>query len=171
MTTTPLSRRFAALLAHNANTTQTTEAFSGQDEEPEATRRDRKIAAEPLAPTQRAKASRRRYSDQEKRRILRLVDACTERGQIGAILRREGIYYSTLRLFLEQREKGRLDMPSRPENNKQTNKQALQQQLAQLQRQNQRLADKLEKAEIVLDFQKKLSRLLEIETQQTQENF
>jgi len=170
MTTTPLNRRLATLPAHNGNISQPTQAFSGLDEEPEATRRDRKIAAEPVAPTQRAKASRRRYSDQEKQRILRLVDACTERGQVGAILRREGIYYSTLRLFLEQREKGRFDMPSRPEN-KQTNKQALQQQLAQLQRQNQRLADKLEKAEIVLDFQKKLSRLLEIETQQRQENF
>ena len=131
----------------------------------------RKNDDEPVSPTERAKATRRRYSVDEKRRILRLVDACSERGQVGAILRREGIYYSTLRLFLLQRDKGLLDTKTNVDKKlKNVETVALTQQLAHLQRENCRLTNKLEKAEIVIDFQKKLSRLLEIETQASPEN-
>lgn len=158
---------------HSSGTTaHQHEPFFGRAEEPEATKNVQKIGREPVAPTERAKAIRRRYSDEEKRRILRLTDACTERGQLGAVLRREGIYYTTLRLFQLQREKGQLDTASSPINkNKDSEKDSVAKQLAQLQRQNQRLTDRLEKAEIVIDFQKKLSRLLEIETRQDPDNF
>ena len=54
-----------------------------------------------------AKPVRRRCSREEKLRILRLVDTCTERGQVAAILRREGIY-STLNDFRKQQQQGRL---------------------------------------------------------------
>lgn len=167
----PLTSQFAALFARNGADHHPEETFSGLSEEPKATGKDPKNGGDPVAPTQRAKASRRRYSLEDKRRILRLVDACTERGQIGAILRREGIYYTTLRLFLEQREKGLLDMPTKAaKKTKDTQKEALAKQVAQLQRQNQRLQDKLEKAEFVIDFQKKLSRLLEMAAQQNPDN-
>lgn len=129
-------------------------------QEPKATPPPSKSANALVAPTQRAKASRRRYSLEDKRRILRLVDACTERGQIGAILRREGIYYTTLRLFQQQRANGRLDSPA-AKKGKDNLQEAMTHQLAHLQRENRRLQDRLEKAEIVIDFQKKLSRLLE----------
>ena len=56
-----------------------------------------------------AKPVRRRYSREEKLRILRLVDTCAERGQVAAILRREGIYYSTLNDFRKQQQQGRLE--------------------------------------------------------------
>jgi transposase-like protein len=133
--------------------------------EPEATRPLPKIASEPIAPKQRAKAARRRYSLEDKRRILRLVDACTQRGQIGAILRREGIYYSTLRLFQEQREGGRLEQGATSvKKSKDELTAALASKVSQLERENKRLANQLEKAEIVIDFQKKLSRLLALDT-------
>jgi len=166
MTATPFTRRFGALLGRNGNNPPPPEAFSGQDEEPEATRTDRKTGTEPVAPTHRTKASRRRYSDEEKRRILRLVDTCTQRGQIGAILRREGIYYSTLRLFQLQRDNGLLDEGARSTKKSQDDQTAaLANKVAQLERENKRLTNKLEKAEIVIDFQKKLSRLFALDNQ------
>jgi transposase len=117
-----------------------------------------------LPPTHTQKAARKRYSLEEKRRILRLVDACTERGQIAAILRREGIYYSTLNLFLEQREKGLLELGAKKAKKAQDEqKTALEREVAALKRDNRRLNAKLEKAEIIIDFQKKLSQLLGIE--------
>jgi transposase len=56
-----------------------------------------------------SKPVRHRYTRQEKVRILRLVDACKERGQVAALLRREGIYYSTLQDFRKQQQQGRLE--------------------------------------------------------------
>lgn len=51
-----------------------------------------------------AVAQRRQFSSSEKRRILALADACTEPGEIGALLRREGIYSSHLCTWRKQRD-------------------------------------------------------------------
>jgi transposase-like protein len=161
MNTMPLTPAYAG----NGTGHSHEEKISAQAQEPKATQPAPKSASAPVVPTKRAKASRIRYSLEDKRRILRLVDACTERGQIGAILRRDGIYYTTLRLFQQQREKGLLDSPA-AKKNKDSQKEVLAKQLAQLQRENRRLQDRLEKAEIVIDFQKKLSRLLESAAQE-----
>jgi transposase len=55
-----------------------------------------------------AHATRRRFSVADKLRILREADACTQHGQLGALLRREGIYSSTLASFRKQQEQGSL---------------------------------------------------------------
>lgn len=55
-----------------------------------------------------ARSTRRRFTVAEKLRILREADACTQHGQIGALLRREGIYSSTLASFRKQSEEGKL---------------------------------------------------------------
>ena len=55
-----------------------------------------------------AKATRRRFTAEYKRRILREADACTEPGAIGALLRREGLYSSHLTKWRAQRERGAL---------------------------------------------------------------
>lgn len=163
MSAEPFTNNLSPLSARNGHTAHTTQTLSGPDEEPKATTRDPKVAPTALAPTANANAARKRYSKEEKRRILRLADACTERGQIGALLRREGIYYTTLRLFMQQRDNGLLDVgPRGAKKRGDQEKGALQKQIEQLTKQNQRLADRLEKAEIVIDFQKKLSRLLQI---------
>jgi transposase-like protein len=159
MAAAPLTSKSAELNYRNGNGAHTTQPVSGPDEEPKATMRDPKSAA-PIPPTGRAQAARKRYSLEEKRRILRLADACTERGQIGALRRREGIYYATLRLFMQPRDNGGRDTPattakkSRPQET-----QALHKQIEQLIQQNQRLTNRLEKAEIVIEFQKKRSQL------------
>lgn len=55
-----------------------------------------------------AKATRRRFSAEYKRKILREAEACTEPGAIGALLRREGLYSSNLTTWRDQRERGEL---------------------------------------------------------------
>jgi len=109
-----------------------------------------------------SKPVRRRYSREDKLRILRLVDACKERGQVAAILRREGIYSSTLNDFRKQQQQGRLEpgasrpkLPKPDEHNE----------IARLRRENARLQRKLEQAELIIDVQKKVSQLLGITLQ------
>lgn len=58
-----------------------------------------------------AKATRRTFTAEYKRRILLEAAACKEPGQIGAILRREGLYSSTLTSWRRQAEKGTIDCP------------------------------------------------------------
>jgi transposase len=167
MNTQPYADQVPATSTRNGTAQQSPLRFPVGGEEPEAMRSRPEIATQPVAPTKRAKASRRRYPLEEKRRILRLVDACTQRGQLGALLRREGLYYSTLRVFQEQRDKGLLDEGVRSaKKSKQDQTLALTSQVAELQRENKRLANQLEKAEIVIDFQKKLSRLLALDSQE-----
>ena len=54
------------------------------------------------------KAKRRTFSVEYKRRILQEADQCTEPGQTGALLRREGLYSSHLTTWRRQREQGQL---------------------------------------------------------------
>ena len=56
-----------------------------------------------------AKAKRRRFTAAEKQRLLREVDACQGSGEVGALLRREGIYASYLTTWRKQRASGELD--------------------------------------------------------------
>ena len=170
MTALSSNGQFGTLVDHDSADHMHQPSIFVQAEEPKATEPVQKSRSETIPSTQRARASRVRYSLEFKRRVLRLVDACTERGQIGEVLRREGIYYSTLKLFLKQRETGRLDAAGSARTSKKAEAEALAKQFAQLQRQNLRLAAKLEKAEIVIDFQKKLSRLLELGNQESSEN-
>jgi len=106
-------------------------------------------------------ARRRRFSAKYKLDILQQVDACTEPGQIGALLRREGLYSSNLTDWRRQRETGGLKglapkkRGPRPDPDKE-----LQKRIAKLEKENQRLADKLEKAELIIEVQKKVARLL-----------
>jgi len=108
------------------------------------------------------KAIRRRFSAQYKLRILKKTDAC-EPGEIGAVLRREGLYWSNLHTWRQQREKGTLKGlspkkrgPKRPPAN------PLTPEMKKLELENRRLKRKLQRAEIMLDIQKKASELLGI---------
>lgn len=154
--------------------------LSGRLEETEATTSDRTNRADAtggaqatperaVEPDQITKASRRRYTKEEKLRILRLVEACSERGQVGAILRREGIYYSTLRDFQEQRANGRLEPGyERDKRTAMAELAANKKRIAELEAHNRQLQRKLDQAEIIIDVPKKLSQLLGITVPQTQ---
>jgi transposase len=106
-------------------------------------------------------AKRRRFSAEYKLRILEEAEACSERGQIGSLLRREGLYSSHLTTWRHQREQGQLEALS-PKNRgrKPSVDEALAKELAELKRDNQRLENRLQQAETIIEVQKKLSGLL-----------
>jgi len=110
-----------------------------------------------------AKATRRRFTAKYKLRILEEIDGCTENGQIGSILRREGLYSSSVSKWREQRDKGILaSLKPKTRGRKPQAVNPLSRRLAQVERENERLKKKLEKAETIIDFQKKLSDMLGI---------
>lgn len=103
------------------------------------------------------KAKRKRFTAVEKLRILREVDACQGSGEVGALLRREGIYSSYLTTWHRQRERGELDGLSPHKRGPKPNPEAIE--LAKLRRENARLQDRLERAEFIIDFQKKVAQM------------
>lgn len=109
------------------------------------------------------KAKRRRYSAAYKQRILREADQCHESGGVGALLRREGLYWSNLQTWRRQREAGTLAaLTPRKRGRKAAPKNPLTGRVQELERKNRQLHRKLQRAEIMLDIQKKASELLGI---------
>ena len=111
-----------------------------------------------------AKPTRHRYSAEYKLRILREADASTRRGEIGALLRREGLYSSNLTAWRKQREKRELEGlgqkrrgPLPKENNPLADK------VKALERETARLRARAERAEGLVELQKKVSEILGIE--------
>jgi len=108
-------------------------------------------------------AKRRQFSAAYKRRILEEADAFTESGEIGALLRREGLYSSNLTTWRRQRERGELEPQKR--GRKGPDRQS--REIAQLKQENERLRSQLERAEAIIDVQKKLSTLFGLPTAET----
>jgi transposase-like protein len=88
------------------------------------------------------RAKRRQFSAQYKLRILTEADQCTQRGEIGALLRREGLYSSHLTTWRKQRERGQLQGLTPKKRGRKPDPQAAE--LARLQRENERLKARLE---------------------------
>ena len=113
------------------------------------------------------RAKRRQFTAKYKLRILEEADRCTERGQMGELLRREGLYSSHLSKWQQQRARGQLQgLAPKKRGRKSQDPSAAE--LAQLRRENERLRAELEKAEIIIDVQKKLARLLGQKTDETE---
>lgn len=111
-----------------------------------------------------AKAKRRQYSAAYKLKILEEVEQCGP-GEIGALLRREGLYSSILSRWRRQREAGTLaGLKPKKRGRKARPVDPQAKRIAELERETARLRDKLEKAETIIEVQKKLSRLLGNET-------
>ena len=104
------------------------------------------------------RAARRRYTAEYKLRILREVEACKGSGEIGALLRREGLYSSNLTKWRQQRERGELEGLAAQRRGPKEDPQAIEN--AQLKRENERLREELRKAQLIIDVQKKVSQLL-----------
>jgi transposase len=110
-------------------------------------------------------ARRRSFSNASKRRILEAVDRCTQPGEIGALLRREGVYSSSLSTWRRQREATDLAaLAPRKRGPKADPGRADSVLIAQLTRDNQRLQVSLDKANLVIEVQKKLAVLLGLAT-------
>ena len=108
-----------------------------------------------------AKAQRRRFTAAEKLRVLREADGCTKPGELSALLRREGLYSSHLSAWRAARRKGELAgltprrrgpqaKPVDPRDRK----------IAELERETRRLQARLERAEGLIEVQKKVAALL-----------
>lgn len=111
------------------------------------------------------KAKRRKFSAGYKQRILEEADNCTEPGQIGALLRREGLYSSHLSTWRRQRDQG-LVQALGPKKRGRKRKDELEREVDRLRRENERLQARLEQAETIIEVQKKLSRLLGLATEE-----
>ena len=106
-------------------------------------------------------AERRRFTAEEKLRILEEADACTEPGEIGALLRREGIYSSYLSKWRRARDRGQLTaLGEQQRGRKPVADAALAREVARLRHENERLQTRLDQAEAIIEVQKKLSQLL-----------
>jgi transposase-like protein len=104
------------------------------------------------------KAKRRKFTAKYKLRIVEEADACTEPGQIGALLRREGLYSSHLSKWRQLRQEGQLQALSKKRGRKARDPSVVE--LAKLRRENERLRARLEQAEMIIEVQKKLSQIL-----------
>ncbi len=111
------------------------------------------------------KAKRRRFSAKYKLDILRQVDACREQpGKIGELLRKEGLYSSHLTSWRREREDGELaGLAPRKRGPKASPETAQDREMAQLRRENAGLKARLERAETIIEVQKKLSTILGVE--------
>jgi transposase-like protein len=112
-----------------------------------------------------AKAKRRHYTAEYKLRILREADACQGYGEIGALLRREGVYSSSLTNWRRQRERGELDGLSPQKRGPKPDPQAVE--LARLKRENERLLERLRQAELIIEVQKKVAQMLGVAVEGT----
>ena len=104
------------------------------------------------------KAQRRRFTAEYKQRILQEADACTQQGEIGALLRREGLYSSHLSTWRRQRQQGELQGLTPAKRGRKADPQAAEN--ARLVRETERLKAQLARAELIIDVQKKVSQLL-----------
>jgi transposase-like protein len=126
-------------------------------------RGDRTAAVEPPDPEVVQRKRRRKFTANYKLRILEEADSCTQPGQLGALLRREGLYSSNLTCWRRQREKGILQaLRPKKRGRKQIEKKPLFQRVALLERENKKLKHKLQQAEKIIEVQKKVSEILGI---------
>lgn len=123
-----------------------------------------------LDPEVTERAKRRRFTTEYKLRILREADACKGDGDVGALLRREGLYSSQLAAWRRQRDEvAKAGLKARKRGPK---PKAEDPRVAKMEREIVRLRRRLEEAETIIDFQKKLSELLGIplKPQNSEEN-
>jgi transposase-like protein len=117
------------------------------------------------------KPVRRRFTAEYKLRILGEADRSTESGQLGAVLRREGLYSSHLTAWRKQRSEGTLAGLEPKRRGRKTSPDApLIAENERLQRDNQRLTARLRQAETIIEVQKKLSEILGIPLPPTDSN-
>ena len=110
-------------------------------------------------PQVKERATRRRFTAADKLRILAEADACHQPGQLGALLRREGLYSSTLASFRKQRDEGKLGKDPHQVQKQRRDKEAARQRdarkIASLEAENKKLR-------VLLELQKKVAELISL---------
>lgn len=108
------------------------------------------------------KATRRRFTAKYKLDILERADACVPgNGELGKLLRTEGLYTSHLTVWRAQRDRGALEgLAPKKRGRKPKEQDGLQAEVERLRRENARLEHRLKQAETIIEVQKKVSALL-----------
>jgi len=133
------------------------------DESPVSTASSRPAVSVPPNPEVVATPTRRRFTAEDKLRILRLADACTAVGSLGALLRAEGLYASNLTTWRRQRTEGVLSaLTPQKRGRKKSVRHPLRAENETLRKENTRLSTRLKQAELIIDVQKKVSQILGI---------
>jgi transposase len=112
------------------------------------------------------KAARRRFTAEYKRQVALEAEQCQQPGEIGALLRREGLYSSVLARWRRQlREEPLASSKKSASKGKLTPAQ----ELARVKRENERLKEKLRQAELIIDVQKKVSEMMQTRSQEKED--
>jgi transposase len=109
-----------------------------------------------------ARPQRRRFSADYKARIVEEAEGCTEAGETGSLLRREGLYSSQLSMWRSQYRSGALQALRDDKRGRKATKHPLEDEVAQLRKHNERLSRRLEQAETIIEIQKKVATMLGI---------
>jgi len=120
----------------------------------------RDVAPGPPDPEVPATPTRRRFSAEYRLRILKEADACKKAGELGALLRREGLYSSHLITWRQQRDRGALVGMRTTKRGPQPR--PVDPRVKQLEAENRRLQRKLQRAETIITLQKKVAEILGI---------
>ena len=120
----------------------------------------RDVAPGPPDPEVPATPTRRRFSAEYRLRILKEADACKKAGELGALLRREGLYSSHLITWRQQRDRGALVGMRATKRGPQ--RRPVDPRVKQLEAENRRLQRKLQRAETIITLQKKVAEILGI---------
>src|ERR1700690_1905330 len=115
-----------------------------------------------------ARAKRRTYTGEYKQKVLAEADAARGSGEIGAVLRRHGLYSSHLTKGRQERKAGILEGLAPQKRGPKSKANPLTAENQKLQRDNARLTDRLRKAEIIIDVQKKVAMLLGLPIAETE---
>ena len=107
-----------------------------------------------------ARPLRRRFSAEYKRSILDRADAAQDSGEVGALLRREGLYSSHLITWKRQRAQGEIDALTPKKRGPKATISPLTKEIRTLRAANARLTKKLKQAELIIEVQKKGAALL-----------
>ena len=117
-----------------------------------------------------ARAKRRTYTGEFKQKVLAEADQARGSGEIGAVLRRHGLYSSHLTKWRQERKSGILEGLAPQKRGPKSKANPLTAENQKLQRANERLTDRLRKAEIIIDVQKKVAMLLGLPIAETEES-
>jgi transposase-like protein len=107
-----------------------------------------------------AKATRRRFTVEYKRKIVREADACKTPGTVGALLRREGLYSSHLTTWRAARERGELAGAPKKRGPVRRVADPRDKRITELGRENTHWRKRAERAEALVELQKQVAALL-----------
>lgn len=125
----------------------------------------------PRGPEVPERPERRKYTAEYKLKVLAEADDCDDLGEIGALLRREGLYSSLLGSWRRQRDDGALaGLEPKKRGRKAKRRDPIAVENERLRRENERLQHRLMQAEVIIGVQKKLASALGIQLPNDDEN-